>query len=74
MEISSEIPLIFFIVNHQAQLTDVFENRECNPGNISGQNVIDALSTQVLAPFSQGTLIDHLLCSEKPKRTSSSSH
>lgn len=65
MKISLEIPLIFFIVSHQGQLTDMIEKREYNQGNISGQNIIDALSAQVLASFSQGKLIEHLLCSEK---------
>lgn len=68
MKISLEIPLIFFIVSHQAQLTDMIEKREYNQGNISGQNIIDAFSAQVLASFSQGKLIEHLLCSEKQKR------
>lgn len=67
-EISLEIPLIFSIVNHQAQLTDMFEKKECDHVNISRQNVVAALSTQVLASFSQWNLIEHLLCGEKQKK------
>lgn len=59
-EISLEIPLIFLIVNHQAQLTDMFENRRCDSVNISRQNMVAVLREPGSAGFIW-ELIEHLL-------------
>lgn len=42
-EISLEIPLSFFIANHQAEPTDTFEKNVYDNVNVSGQRIVAVL-------------------------------